>query len=607
LERQDGGIRVNVETDSPYYIEREPSRNQGVFVGDGNKYRFDFEVWSGDKVPGGAPGASEDIYYCFYVGNEDDPTFIGSPHNIRCWIKKEVFEAVSTNLSTFAIYAYNTGQLVILFGNTVVGLILPDMLMGASGLWGLDSLGFLYETDMVYDSTSIAPFETARQNYLVLDGIEKRVILYTGIFNVDENRVVVIQREDQLVYYGGENRVGGIYTLVPTLDESDTTIMTGLYISVPDLFFFNDRGGISVRTEIDQALPNPILVEDHDPPFDCGESFFTPTNSVADPITASETEYRMLEIDSLDDTIVSATRTVTNNSSVYDQDIAGLLSDEDELKLYITILYEGGEEGGEGGEGGYFDGDYSGTLNHTLTAIPSAGENELNVHLASVFFDADTYWIKDIAPFSYILERGSGILLKTPCELDFGDPPDDSEFDHVVDLEMDEAHLDLNSEDHQSFAKLKVTVPDTNGKEWNLPANFVNARYYAQTGEDTSMGVVRFGEADETRPLKVALAGVDEPPQMSSDNRFYGFAENDQWGLFKFEDVKLVESVEGDPYFTFNKAVYNAKTFGSTSETDFAAGSAYDPSNPDPGKDGVSITLSLGQFYDHTAAPEADT
>jgi hypothetical protein len=42
-------------------------------------------------------------------------------------------------------------------------------------------------------------------------------------------------------------------------------------------------------------------------------------------------------------------------------------------------------------------------------------------------------------------------------------------------------------------------------------------------------------------------------------------------------------------------------TRGSSTETDMGSSAAYDPATPDSGKDGVTLYLSLGSYYDHTS------
>ena len=55
-------------SESPYYVERKPMKNQGVFMGDGLPFRFAFSVWTGEKIPGGMVGDTS-LYYCFQVGD----------------------------------------------------------------------------------------------------------------------------------------------------------------------------------------------------------------------------------------------------------------------------------------------------------------------------------------------------------------------------------------------------------------------------------------------------------------------------------------------------------------------------------------------------------
>ena len=110
---------------SPFYVERKPMKNQGVFMGDGLPFRFAFSVWTGEKIPGGTVGDTS-LYYCFQVGDGTSyETLVIPGKQDRCWIKKSVFEAVNTSgvfsgSENLRILKYKSGSIVIFYYETVV-------------------------------------------------------------------------------------------------------------------------------------------------------------------------------------------------------------------------------------------------------------------------------------------------------------------------------------------------------------------------------------------------------------------------------------------------------------------------------------------------------
>ena len=104
-------------SESPYYTQSSPLKNQGVFSGDGNQYRFSFSVYTGENIPGGVE-EDTDLYYCFQFGDYSSQP-VDFPNALdRCWIKKTVFESINTifyHPYNIDVVKYKNGSLVVFY------------------------------------------------------------------------------------------------------------------------------------------------------------------------------------------------------------------------------------------------------------------------------------------------------------------------------------------------------------------------------------------------------------------------------------------------------------------------------------------------------------
>jgi len=597
-------------SDNPYFTEQGPHKNLGVFRGDGNKYRFGFDLWTGNKVPGGVIKDIADIYYSFTVGNLSDPSYKLTGRALQCWIKKEVFTAIISEDGKFTISAYASGQLVIWYNDTLMGIIFPSPIDGANGLWGINDTEQINELDYVFDQSLVDIYIGIRTAFLAGGGVEQAALIYTGTVDTAADELLAIQREDQITYsipVSSETT----FTLLPTITPaSEPPTVSALYITVPAFFRITDD-----RVKVANESYSVATQEYAKPPqLSLGLSQLLPHSDIAStgviskPATSSGSQYLNIEVADPEGTITSGLVTTANNVDVYNENMGSLLLDGETLRLYITLTETLSAE---------FlpTGVFTGALNHIVGAVPVAPEDNIfNLELCNVKLDTGVYYLKNQNAAYEVTLRGGTVMLTAPFVWGVDDTPSTGDLEHIVTGEPPKALIDLNDIDHQTVAKLMMEAADDNNDVWNIPAEFVNARYYPPLeGAEECMGVIRHPEvvAPDTDLLsyKVGLAGITAKPAPSAtdENRVYGFTNDDKWGLFKFEDVELVTPTPPlKPYYRIKKTTSDLTVIGAASETDFVNdvaydNDAYDPANPPTGKDGVSVIVSLGCFYDDSA------
>lgn len=510
------------------YQENASLQNQGVFSGDGNKYRFDFNLWSGDKVPGGDPSQNGKTYYAFSVGNVDDPNYNGG-RNTTCWIEKTVFVNKSSYGNLFKIYELDSGFIIIAHGDAienVVGVIAPSRFNGYDGLWGMNILS---ASPYVFDEETVGVFNTTRLNFIKSGGIEAVALLYTGLIDTNNDLVTSIQREDCLLF-DKYDRKPSRYTLVPTFNEADASIVTSLRLGLTgDRFEVVDKRLSVLNVHGDTTkLEN---VDDYN--GSGGYDLVIPDLLVnTEPYTSSMV---LIEIDETTHELINSQPSSDYSPKLYSGDLLSLLSENGTLNLFAICTEEDNEFGGKHIS--------SVALDYSTDTI-SGSETEKVVLLCSVSRFGGIYSITQQNQKSITLEGGA-LILTVP----FGDPitNDPTEIEELIEVvnEDGKIEIDLNSEETQTNIPLLAQITGLSEGVYNVPANFVNARYMdggiANLGSIESLGVVRLSKEHSILPFKVALAGVNIIPDAETDvNKIYGFNSNGQWGLYQLDGAVYI-------------------------------------------------------------------
>ena len=537
---------------SPFYVERKPMKNQGVFMGDGLPFRFAFSVWTGEKIPGGTVGDTS-LYYCFQVGDGtsyETPVLPGKQD--RCWIKKSVFEAVNTSgvfsgSENLRILKYKSGSIVIFYYGTVVGIIHGGS-TSSEMLWNTP---VFFAGGYVFDDATATYWQDRRATYFTtFTRLEFTAPLYRGVFDLENDRVVWIQREHQFVF-GDIVDEEVEYCLIPTGDIDG--VVQSLHIGVPDLFTVIDqRVGVFNSASDDATTPNLRLVPNllGGP----GTSDILPTNVDVPPAqTYPLPQYDSFTLDDVTGIIASGSlvNILSYRNAAYYLNILDGIGEGNRLLLYITLSFD------EDGE------TISGELSHVegvSPTIPSAEEGTINLALCSVMYQNNMYSISAINRYRHTL-TGGAIELQTPSPT-FEDEVTDfiaESFANNPSLEIDlnapesQADHDIPSEEIAFMARVGQVDP-IEGTANAQCYRFFNSRY----NEDGDLGIKRKATDDGDRPCEVQLTGVDEPPTPPasgslSPNKVYGFAANGEWGLYELEMLFQLDAVNKRLYYNPQK------------------------------------------------------
>lgn len=541
---------------SPFYVERKPMKNQGVFTGDGLPFRFAFSVWTGEKIPGGTVGDTS-LYYCFQVGDGtsyETPVLPGKQD--RCWIKKSVFEAVNTSgvfsgSENLRILKYKSGSIVIFYYGTVVGIIHGGS-TSSEMLWNTP---VFFASGYVFDDATATYWQDRRTTYFASTRFEFTAPLYRGVFDLENDRVAWIQREHQFVFDDIVDEEIE-YCLIPTGDIDG--VVQSLHIGVPDLFSIIDqRVGVFNSTSDSVATPNLRLVGSllGGP----GTSDILPTNVDVPPAqTYPLPQYDSFTLD--DDTGIidsgSPVNILSYRNAAYDINILDGIGEGNRLLLYITLAFD------EDGE------TITGTLSHvegSAPIIPSAAEGTINLALCSVMYENNTYRIYAINSYRNTI-TGGALELQTPSptfEDEVGDFIAESFANNPsleIDLNAPESQADHGTPSEEIAFMARVGQVDPIAGTANAQCyRFFNSRYNA----DGDLGIKRKATTDEDRPCEVQLTGVDEPPTPPasgslSPNKVYGFAANGEWGLYELETLFQLDAV--NKRFYYNPQKYDTGT-----------------------------------------------
>lgn len=526
---------------SPFYVERKPMKNQGVFMGDGLPFRFAFSVWTGGKIPGGTVGDTS-LYYCFQVGDGtsyETPVLPGKQD--RCWIKKSVFEAVNTSgvfsgSENLRILKYKSGSIVIFYYGTVVGIIHGGS-TSSEMLWNTP---VFFASGYVFDDATATYWQDRRTTYFASTRFEFTAPLYRGVFDIENDRVAWIQREHQFVF-GDIVDEEVEYCLIPTGDVDG--VVQRLHIGVPDLFSVIDqRVGAFNSTSDDVTTPNLRLVGNllGGP----ATSDILPTNVDVPPAqTYPLPQYDSFTLDDVTGIIDSGSMVniLSYRNAAYDLNILDGIGEGNRLLLYITLAYD------EDGE------TISGELSHVegvSPTIPSAAEGTINLALCSVMYENNKYSISAINRYRHTI-TGGAIELQTPSptfEDEVGDFIAESFANNpslVIDLNAPISQADHGTPSEEIAFMARVGQVDPIAGTANAQCyRFFNSRYNA----NGDLGIRRKGTTDEDRPCEVQLTGVDEPPTPPasgslSPNNVYGFAANGEWGLYELESLFKFDTV----------------------------------------------------------------
>lgn len=667
-------------SESPYYTQSSPLKNQGVFSGDGNQYRFSFSVYTGENIPGGVE-EDTDLYYCFQFGDySSQPGLPGALD--RCWIKKTVFEAISEDINLYYypyninVVKYKTGSLVVFYQGKPVGVIHGGP-VSSELLWGqavsimLGSYVFKDE-----DATSLQTiYDTA--NILGKTLFDKLSVIFRANLLTDEDRLEYIRKEEQIAY-NDVRFVSNDYTLHPILDESDS--LDELYIALPTSFLLEDYR-IRTQTSDDDTLEKPELSED--------QGWIGGGIVQSSPANASDLtfplgfpgQYGSLTIDHITGEITSVADVIGTFGVMtkgYSTNILPLLQqDGDQVVLYMVLSLDENKDfqtslahvsgqtptvpSPETGSiiqvlctvrrsGSTFllftnsaynrtvtsgvvtlkrppDGDGRSIERNSTNEVQIAGwetqDVEMSVDmtqtefvarseggalvfvsLSELMFETDEVSIdKNTDDKVEIKGWGSEVSIATPADmtnLGFvcrdGTPETNSlKFvkldDLQTDVEVDDVTIEKDTENDDAlqikgFPSEDAVLLDlndegiqdgnTNETEWAFLTRVTDgetdpylqytkhiaARYFLKGDEDNSLGVVRGVTAaeDETddNPLTVRLAGVDETPGETTQQRVYAYGTDGKWGLYELEMLFQLDAI--NKRFYYNPQKYDTGT-----------------------------------------------
>ncbi len=419
-------------SESPYYTQSSPLKNQGVFSGDGNQYRFSFSVYTGEKIPGGVEGDT-DLYYCFEISDTYDFPFVNSAR--RCWIKKTVFsyESESDNV---IVRKYKSGSLVIFYKDRwngpykPVGVIHSGMSRTDKSLWNM--IPTIEFQDEIFTDEAVERLQgywtTATNNGTVYKDIFS--LLFKIVLNPDEDRIVAVQKEEQIAY-NTVKYANPDYALSLILDEN--SIPTSLYVTVPQ-YYTVIKQYLSVQTK-PQLEPNADLGEE-EVPLDApvlsiakggyagGSRYFVVPENRIDTPENSTLQCEKFWIDTDNNNVLTNVEGILENfhSFCYSEDLLPLLqNNHDDVTIYIKLT-DNAEEGEEP--------EFSAVLSHVagdIGQIPSDEEGVSHYFVCTVKRVGSSYY-EDTNPRILILPNYSDynttvapgiITLTTPPSEDF--------------------------------------------------------------------------------------------------------------------------------------------------------------------------------------------
>ena len=665
---------------SPFYVERKPMKNQGVFMGDGLPFRFAFSVYTGEKIPGGVEGDT-DLYYCFQFGDYSSQPFDFPGALDRCWIKKTAIESITGSDSSYSPYnivvvKYQTGSVVIFYKGEPIGIIHNGGL-STEILWGVGiTLSF---PNYVYKDSEVASLKTLLDtaNNLGKTSFDKLSVIFKANLLLDEDRLEYISKQEQIAY-NDVRFVFNDYALHPILDGSDS--LDELYIALPTSFRLEDY---RIRTENseDDTLEKAELSEDQG--WIGGgivESYPANASALTFPLGFSG-QYGSLTIDPITEEITRVGDVITTlgfMTNGYSINILPLLQqDGDRVVLYMVLSLDENKDFQTSlahvyGQNPTVPEPESGSINQVLCTVRRSGlsfllftNNAYNRTVTSGVVtlkrppDGDGLSIErnstnglqiagweekpiitepiDMTQTEFVAKSGGRVayvnlseLMLEPDEVSIDKNTDDKleingwgskasiatpadmtnlgfvcrdgtpeantlKFvkldDLQTDVEVDAVTIEKDTENDDAlqikgFPSEDAVLLDINDKgiqdgnenetEWAFLTRVTDgetapylqytkhiaARYFLKGDEDNSLGVVRGVTAaeDETddNPLAVRLAGVDETPGETNQQRVYGYGTDGKWGLYELEMLFQLDAI--NKRFYYNPQKYDTGT-----------------------------------------------
>lgn len=665
-------------SESPYYTQSSPLKNQGVFSGDGNQYRFSFSVYTGENIPGGVEGDT-DLYYCFQFGDYSSQPVDHPGALDRCWIKKTALEGISGSSSgvyNITVVKYKTGSIVLFYKGEPVGVIHGGSL-SPEILWGV-SITLSFPT-YVYKDSDVASLKTLLDtaNSLGTSSFDKLSVIFKANLLLDEDRLEYISKQEQIAY-NDVRFVSNDYALHPILDGNDS--LDELYIALPTTFRLEDY---RIRTENsdDDTLEKPEVSEDQDW---IGGGIVQSSPENVSPLTfplGFSGQYSSLTIDPVTGEITSVGDVITDfgfMTNGYSTNILPLLQqDGDQVVLYIVLSLDENKDIQTSlahvyGQTPTVPLPETGSIIQVLCTVRRSGfsfllftnsaynrtvtsgvvtlkrppdvdnvsternsANEVQiagwetqaveesvdmtqtefvarseggglvfVDLSELMLEPDAVSVdKNTDDNLEIKGWGSVASIATPedmTNLGFvcrdGTPETNSlKFvkldDLQTDVEVDDVTIEKDTENNDAlqikgFPSEDAVLLDindegvqdgnTNETEWAFLTRVTDgetnpylqytkhiaARYFLKGDEDNSLGVVRGVTAaeDETddNPLTVRLAGVDETPGETTQQRVYAYSTNGKWGLYELEMLFQLDAT--NKRFYYNPQKYDTGT-----------------------------------------------
>ena len=395
-------------SESPYYTQSSPLKNQGVFSGDGNQYRFSFSVYTGENIPGGVEGDTN-LYYCFEISGNYDFNFDLSAR--RCWIKKTVFASMPVperpNVNVI-VRKYKSGSLVIFHQYNWYDPYKPVGVIhsGAPGhheiLWGMNPASEFQ--DEIFTDKAVERLQgywtTATNNGTVYKDIFS--LLFNIALNPDEDRIVAVQKEEQIAY-NTVKYANPYYALSLILNEN--SIPTSLYVTVPQYYTVikqylsvgnKSQSGPDINSgeedsgeedlgeedsgEEEEWLKDPKLSVEKGGFVGGSRYFVVPENTIHTPEN-SKLQCESFWIDNYNNNVLTNVEGILENfhSFCYSENLLSLLQNNgDKVTIYIKLT-----DNAEEGE----DPDFSAVLTHVVGGIgqiPSAEEGESYHYVCTV-------------------------------------------------------------------------------------------------------------------------------------------------------------------------------------------------------------------------------
>ena len=667
-------------SESPYYTQSSPLKNQGVFSGDGNQYRFSFSVYTGENIPGGVE-EDTDLYYCFQFGDyySQPVDFPGALD--RCWIKKTAIESISGSFYSaynIVVVKYQTGSVVLFYKGEPVGVIHNGPL-SPEILWGV-SITFSFP-NYVYKDSDVASLKTLLDtaNSLGKTSFDKLSVIFKANLLLDEDRLEYISKQEQIAY-NDVRFVSSDYALHPILDESNS--LDKLYIALPINFRLEDYR-IRTENEDDDDLEKPELSDDKNW-IGGGLVNLSPENVSALTFPDGFSgQYSSLTIDPITDEITSVGDVITTFGFMtegYSTNILPLLQqDGDQVVLYMVLSLDENKDyqtslahvdgqnptvpepedgsvhqvlctvrrsgfsfllftnsaynrtvtsgvitlkrppkleiddlsiernsSGEVQIAGWETQAVAASVDMTQTEFVarSEGGGLVFVDLSELMLEPDAVSInkntddkleikgwsgeasidtpEDMTNLGFVCRDGTpetNILkfvklddLKTETEVDDITIEKDTENDDALQIKgfpsEDAVLLDINDEgvqdgnENETEWAFLTRVTDGDTPSYLQYTKHIAARYFLKGDEDNSLGVVRGVTAaeDETddNPLAVRLAGVDETPGETNQQRVYAYGTDGKWGLYELEMLFQLDAI--NKRFYYNPQKYDTGT-----------------------------------------------